>query len=681
MKSHILLSGQGHLNGTLAHPALDSPPLTLENEQDSPNAFLEVWQTAHMAIKRHLYRDLHHPHYVNSHLRTGSPMAPWIDSLSAYYPGLLALGGELDEAIETNLLYTALWSRYAALPERWSISEGGVEGGLGWWPGRPELIESTYHLYRATKDPWYLHVGEMILKDIKRRCWTACGWAGLQDVRTGELSDRMESFFLGETIKYLFLLFDTDHPLNSLDAPYVLSTEGHPLILPTRMSSSSIRQDRNHHVVINDATCPVPPPSVPLTFSGTAARDDIYHAAGLARLHLIPAATTFDRFSETGTDDTEFLSSVSSQRHAVFPWTLPTNLIPFNGTCSKIRTRYSFELQFPLAQPNELLGQQSLSRVSEGILIKSLGGLKLGIIKDESLQYEDERSVHGDRLRIQSVGGLALGRDEKVLIKKDAFKNLVDPNFLKVQDPTVSDLLIELDDKRAPASVSVEPTKEHAEPVGWAQSILDGEFHGLRLTGGSLLDPRDMFSMVLQHFGHVTDPASEETRIPQADYHQLLAVSATGIGACPIPETWDVPEVNESGQRSGPLPWRTIYLSDETCQGKLPDTASTRHQLIVIRRGGCSFSNKLANVPIFRPSKQSLKLVIIVSDGDAGIRPLLDEIQYTPAGLVRYHQIPMVMVGGGQKTYSLLERAKGVGIRKRYYVQSQGVPISNLIVF
>jgi hypothetical protein len=114
----------------------------------------------------------------------------------------------------------------------------------------------------ATQDPWYLHVGEMTLRDIKRRCWTKCGWAGLQDVRTGEQSDRMESFFLGETAKYLFLLFDPTHPLNTLDAPFVFTTEGHPLIIPKRFRQpqSSKRPENvftpEEHPI--PAICPLP---------------------------------------------------------------------------------------------------------------------------------------------------------------------------------------------------------------------------------------------------------------------------------------------------------------------------------------------------------------------------------------------------------------------------------------
>lgn len=40
--------------------------------------------------------------------------------------------------------------------------------------------------------------------------------------------DKMESFFLGETLKYLYLLFSDDLELLSLDR-YIFNTEAHPL--------------------------------------------------------------------------------------------------------------------------------------------------------------------------------------------------------------------------------------------------------------------------------------------------------------------------------------------------------------------------------------------------------------------------------------------------------------------
>lgn len=43
-----------------------------------------------------------------------------------------------------------------------------------------------------------------------------------------EFRDKMESFFLGETLKYLFLLFSEDFSVINLDR-WVINTEAHPL--------------------------------------------------------------------------------------------------------------------------------------------------------------------------------------------------------------------------------------------------------------------------------------------------------------------------------------------------------------------------------------------------------------------------------------------------------------------
>jgi hypothetical protein len=50
----------------------------------------------------------------------------------------------------------------------------------------------------------------------------------VQDPQRPEPRDKMESFFLGETLKYFYLLFSDDPNLLSLDT-YVFNTEAHPL--------------------------------------------------------------------------------------------------------------------------------------------------------------------------------------------------------------------------------------------------------------------------------------------------------------------------------------------------------------------------------------------------------------------------------------------------------------------
>jgi hypothetical protein len=62
---------------------------------------------------------------------------------------------------------------------------------------------------KATRDPFYLYAGEIMLNDLEKLAETECGYATLKDVNTGEREDRMESFFLSETLKYFYLLFDT----------------------------------------------------------------------------------------------------------------------------------------------------------------------------------------------------------------------------------------------------------------------------------------------------------------------------------------------------------------------------------------------------------------------------------------------------------------------------------------
>ena len=712
VKSYVLLSGSSLPNTSIPHPFYDSsnidlsPPLT--DAQHDPESFLQVWHDAHSAIKRHLYRgDMYvHPHYIQADLYSGAVRAYWMDSLSAFFPGLLTLVGHLDEAIEIHLLFTALWTRYSALPERWSTSSGSVEGGLGWWGGRPEFIESTYHLYRATQDPWYLHVGEMALRDIKRRCWTKCGWSGLQDVRTGEHNDRMESFFLGETAKYLFLLFDPDHPLNKLDAPFVFTTEGHPLLIPPTSNPGKFHKKHSPPAPekvkprtqsLNVEVCPTSPAMLPFTLSATASRGDLYHAAHLARLHHMPTPENLDSpIIEYSSDHPSIsISDVRSPSNfTYFPWTLPLYLVPHNGTCSKMTARPTFDITFP-APPNTILGPGFLQRVGNGILVNAMGGLRLGMIQDVALMKTGSGAA--DLYRIQAVNNIPLGKDEKIFLAKDVAASVVnplDPNFTRVRDATMLDIIVDLADDHTQISTSDgmssydvndgndTSTTEPAKRSG----ITFGETEG---TTDAASNMRIVFNSLLQH---VTSMLRDQPSLPDPKHlrEYIPAITPIGAGAAPLPDVQEALGPDISGAPQGSLLWDTIYIADSNCNAKLPASVPKEHQVIVMKRGGCSFSRKLENIPSFAPSKTSLQLVVVVSyeeheeqDGlPSGflIRPLLDSTQFTPSGLPRHNPIPMIMVGGGEQVYDIFRKATGVGIKRRYTVHAQGVLISNLII-
>lgn len=166
-----------------------------------------------------------HPLYVNVDMNTGFTHTPWIDSLQAAFAGVQVLSGDVEEAICAHALYYAIWRLYGALPERFNWQK--VVPDVHFYPLRPELIESTYLLYQATKNPFYLHVGKDILTSLNDHAKVKCGYATIHNVLDKSLEDRMESFFLSETCKYLYLLFDKDNYINHHATKYVFSTEGH----------------------------------------------------------------------------------------------------------------------------------------------------------------------------------------------------------------------------------------------------------------------------------------------------------------------------------------------------------------------------------------------------------------------------------------------------------------------
>lgn len=59
---------------------------------------------------------------------------------------------------------------------------------------------------QATRNPFYLHVGREVLHSLNNLTQTECGYATVHSVIDGSLEDRMESFFLSETCKYLYLV-------------------------------------------------------------------------------------------------------------------------------------------------------------------------------------------------------------------------------------------------------------------------------------------------------------------------------------------------------------------------------------------------------------------------------------------------------------------------------------------
>ncbi|XP_074539849.1 mannosyl-oligosaccharide 1,2-alpha-mannosidase IA isoform X2 [Halichoeres trimaculatus] len=94
---------------------------------------------------------------------------------------------------------------------------------------RPEVIESYMYMWRLTHDPKYREWGWEAVEALEQHCRAESGFSGIRDVYTTTVShDNMQqSFFLSETLKYLYLLFSDDDLLPLED--WVFNTEAHPL--------------------------------------------------------------------------------------------------------------------------------------------------------------------------------------------------------------------------------------------------------------------------------------------------------------------------------------------------------------------------------------------------------------------------------------------------------------------
>ncbi|KAI9676924.1 MAG: hypothetical protein M1817_006763 [Caeruleum heppii] len=97
---------------------------------------------------------------------------------------------------------------------------------------RPEAIESVFIMYRITGDDYWREKGWEMFKAIQAYTRAEFGNSAINDITTETpiLKDEMESFWLGETLKYFYLLFSDPDVIN-LDA-YVFNTEAHPFNRP-----------------------------------------------------------------------------------------------------------------------------------------------------------------------------------------------------------------------------------------------------------------------------------------------------------------------------------------------------------------------------------------------------------------------------------------------------------------
>jgi len=185
-----------------------------------------MWKTSIDAVNKYLADTTHGGlWYSQVDMNTGKRLSTHYGGLDAFFPAVLARAGDLDRARRLQESSYKMWTTFGIEPEEMDYSNFKIVHAA--YPLRPEIMESGYYLYFYTRDPRYLEMASTFIGSLVHYCKTSSGYAALASVETREKKDSMESFFLAETLKYLYLTFA---PRETLDLnKVVFNTEAHPI--------------------------------------------------------------------------------------------------------------------------------------------------------------------------------------------------------------------------------------------------------------------------------------------------------------------------------------------------------------------------------------------------------------------------------------------------------------------
>jgi len=207
-----------------------------------------------MGMKEHLYRHNKATNlYYIAEWRNGQ-LDDKMDELACFTGGTIALGliheayfddkqREIWLSMSTNLAetcYHMFHDQQSGLsPEFVRFSEGGMSNGIDFYILRPETIETFFYLYRLTRDVKWRNYGWEIYLAIEKSCrvpeGAGAGYVPILSVGHDPHQDPngvMHSFFMAETLKYLYLLFSNVNVF-SLDV-FVFNTEAHGVLIPEK---------------------------------------------------------------------------------------------------------------------------------------------------------------------------------------------------------------------------------------------------------------------------------------------------------------------------------------------------------------------------------------------------------------------------------------------------------------
>ncbi|CAF0843379.1 unnamed protein product [Didymodactylos carnosus] len=117
--------------------------------------------------------------------------------------------------------------------ERQDVEAKSLRDNEKYYILRPEAIETWFYLWRLTHEQIYRDWAWDAIISLEKYCRVDGGYTGIHNVYTISPSqdDVQQSFYLAETLKYLYLIYSEDSVISL--SKYVFNTEAHPFKLET----------------------------------------------------------------------------------------------------------------------------------------------------------------------------------------------------------------------------------------------------------------------------------------------------------------------------------------------------------------------------------------------------------------------------------------------------------------
>jgi hypothetical protein len=193
----------------------------LFKDEDIKNA----WDQSIISIQKYIADEVDSSRwYCQVNMNTGERVSRIVTLYDAFFPAVLALSGDLENAGRYQDSWNSLWLKYGLEPMVYDYDKKEIVNAS--YDLNPEIIESAYYLFHFTGDKKYKEMASQYFADIMAYCRTEVAYTCIKDITAKEQKDHMETFFLAETMKYLYLTFANPEGINPDEC--VFSTEAHP---------------------------------------------------------------------------------------------------------------------------------------------------------------------------------------------------------------------------------------------------------------------------------------------------------------------------------------------------------------------------------------------------------------------------------------------------------------------